>query len=64
MIPVMGSPDKRKIDVDDKDYIDLFLNDGYDEEMAADDFDLCMDGWWSNEWVPADWMEASEDGRD
>lgn len=42
----------RSVDVDDKDYIDLFLDNGYDEEIADEDFNAGIRGWWSNEWVP------------
>jgi hypothetical protein len=58
-----GEPAKRSVDVDDKDYLEMFLDDGYDDEAADDDYSSGVRGWWSNEWVVSRWMD-SDNPRD
>ena len=60
MIPERGRPDGRRTDVDDGDYIDLFLDDGYDDELAREDAEADVAGWRARQWAPADWPQAKQ----
>ena len=55
-------PEGRRTDVDDGNYIDLFLDEGYEDELAREDPELDKGKWWPEALV--DWTDSQPPGPD
>ena len=64
MIPERDRPGGRRTDVDGGDYIDLFLDDGYDDEFAREDSEADVVGWRARQWAFADGPRAERTDSD